>query len=53
MDMHKDAFNCSYGVTGIFSFTSVEKLVEQFQALPHYNLIPMSGQDGEPSIGIC
>ena len=36
----------------IFSFTSVEKLVEQFHALPHYGLMPMSGKDGEAGIGI-
>ena len=37
---------------GIFSFTSVEKLVEQFHALPHYGLMPMSGKDGKPGVGI-
>ena len=36
----------------IFSFTSVDKLEEQFHALPHYGLMPMSGQDGEPGVGI-
>ena len=30
----------------------MEKLVEQFHALPHYGLMPKSGQEGKPVIGI-
>ena len=30
----------------------MEKLVEQFHALPHYGLMPKIGQDGKPGIGI-